>query len=44
MKANNRKSIQDQIDQALPDSNGKTRKLYRIQGADFLLQVTPQGC
>ena len=43
MNANNRKSIQDQIDQALPDSNGKTRKLYRIQGADFLLQVTPQG-
>lgn len=43
MNANNRKSIQDQIDQATPDSNSKTRKLYRIQGADFLLQVTPQG-
>jgi integrase len=43
MKATNRKSIQDQIDQATPHANGKTTKLYRIGDADFLLQVTPGG-
>ena len=43
MKATNPKSIQDQIDQAAPNSSGKTTKLYRIGGADFLLQVTPGG-
>lgn len=43
MKATNRKSIQDQIDQATPHANGKTTKLYRIGDADYLLQVTPGG-
>jgi integrase len=43
MKASNRKSVQEQIDQARPDPNGRSRKLYRIDGADVLLQVTPQG-
>lgn len=43
MKANNRKSIQDQIDQATPHPGGKSLKLYRIEDADFLLQVTPAG-
>ena len=43
MKATNRKSIQDQIDQAVPHANGKTTKLYRIGDADFLLQVTSGG-
>lgn len=43
MKANNPKSIQDQIDQAAPNKGGKAPKLYRINGADFLLQVTPAG-
>ena len=43
MKATNRKPIQDQIDQAVPHVNGKTTKLYRIGGADFLLQVTSGG-
>lgn len=43
MKAKKRKTIQDQIDQAAVDPKGKSRKLYRIEGADFLLQVTPQG-
>ncbi len=43
MKAQNRKSIQDQIDQALADPNKKSRKLYRINKADFLLQVAPKG-
>lgn len=43
MKAINRKPIQDQIDLALPDPAGKSRKLYRIGDAEFLLQVTPSG-
>lgn len=41
MNTTNRKSIQNQIDQAVPHTNGKTTKLYRIGDADFLLQVTP---
>ena len=40
MKARNPKTIQDQIDQA---ACGTSRKLYRINGAEFLLQVTPKG-
>ena len=40
MKAKNPKTIQDQIDQA---ACGTSRKLYRINGAEFLLQVTPKG-
>lgn len=43
MKVNNRKTIQDQIDQATPHAGGKSPRLYRIDGADFLLQVTPGG-
>ncbi|MFM2083551.1 MAG: hypothetical protein RLY95_369, partial [Pseudomonadota bacterium] len=43
MNTTNRKIIQDQIDQAIPHPNGKTRKLYRIGNADFLLQVTGAG-
>lgn len=43
MKVSNRKSIQDQIDRATPDPNKKITKFYRIDGAEFLLQVTPQG-
>ena len=40
MKAKNPKTIQDQIDQA---ACGTSRKLYRINDAEFLLQVTPKG-
>lgn len=43
MKANKQKTIQEQIDEAAPHENGKAPKLYRINGADFLLQVTPAG-
>jgi integrase len=43
MKASKQKTIQDQIDEAAPYVNSKTPKLYRINGSDFLLQVTPTG-
>lgn len=43
MKVSNRKSIQEQIDQAPADPNKKLLKFYRIDGASFLLQVTPAG-
>jgi integrase len=43
MSATARKTIQNQIDNATPNVNGKTTKLYRIGDADFLLQVTPAG-
>lgn len=43
MNTTNRKSIQEQINQAGPHANGKTTKLYRIGNADFQLQVTPTG-
>ncbi len=43
MKPKNSKLIQDQIDKAAADPAGKSRKLYRFDGADFLLQVTPSG-
>lgn len=43
MTVSNRKSIQDQIDQAATDPKKKANKFYRIAEADFLLQVTPAG-
>ena len=43
MKAKNRKSIQDQIDQATPSDTRLGPKLYRIDKADFLLQVMPSN-
>jgi integrase len=43
MKANKQKTIQEQIDEAAPHESGKAPKLYRINGSDFLLQVTPAG-
>jgi integrase len=43
MQAINPKKIQELIDQAVPDPNGKSRKLYRIFGSEFLLQVMPKG-
>lgn len=43
MSVSNRKSIQDQIDQAAADPKKKANKFYRIAEADFLLQVTPAG-
>jgi integrase len=41
MKASNRKTIQNLIDQATPHAGGRSPKLYRIEGSEFLLQVTP---
>jgi integrase len=43
MQAINPKKIQELIDQAVPDPSGKSRKLYRISGSEFLLQVMPKG-
>jgi integrase len=43
MRTPNRTFIQQEIEAAVPDPKGKTRRLYRIAKADFLLQVTPQG-
>ena len=43
MKAKNRKSIQDPIDQATPSDTRLGPKLYRIDKADFLLQVMPSN-
>ena len=43
MKFSNSKSIQNQIDKATADPHKKSRKLYRINDADFLLQVSPGG-
>ena len=43
MKAQNRKSIQIQIDQATPSDTRLGPKLYRIDNADFLLQVMPSN-
>jgi hypothetical protein len=43
MKDINPKRIQELIDQAAPDPIGKSRKLYRIADAEFLLQVMPKG-
>lgn len=43
MQAKNRKSIQDQIDQATPHPLGSSNKLYQIGNVSFRLQVTPTG-
>lgn len=43
MQAYNRKNIQDKIDQASPNPNGKTTKTYRFGDGGLLLQVTGKG-